>query len=446
MDTTTNVVNASPTKSFFIDNFTRDLSLEDAILDFIDNSIDSYVRVQELDVSSNLLIGASSRAGITMGNINLVIENSYFEIKDNCGGIDINHAKNEVFRFGRVRTDSHSTLGVYGIGMKRGMFKIGKKISVDSKTLSNGFTVEIDVDQWLEDEDNWTFPILDKEAASDQTESGTSIRIQELHPHIISRIGDLTFLNKLKRMISVAYCLFLNKYINIYLNGILINPNDLPLTGSDKVTPARRLYNFDGVNAEIISGIAERNPEWNYDKAGWYILCNGRLIVDADKSDLTGWGSLLPQFHHKYRGFIGFVFFFSNDPFKLPWTTTKRGINIESVPFQNAKREMSLIGRPVVTFLNNMYASGDPIEEKAEKEIVDNLNLININTIRERPETEFRVIQEPRVRPTTISVVFKAEKSDVNRIKKNINKVNWSASQIGKYTFDYYLTTECPEL
>ena len=34
-------IDASPTKAFFIDNLTRDLTLEDAILDLIDNSVDA---------------------------------------------------------------------------------------------------------------------------------------------------------------------------------------------------------------------------------------------------------------------------------------------------------------------------------------------------------------------------------------------------------------------
>jgi hypothetical protein len=40
---------ATPTKRFFIDNLTRDLTLEDAILDLVDNSIDAFVRTHSAD-------------------------------------------------------------------------------------------------------------------------------------------------------------------------------------------------------------------------------------------------------------------------------------------------------------------------------------------------------------------------------------------------------------
>jgi hypothetical protein len=41
---------AYPTKEFFIEMFTRDISLEDCILDLIDNSIDSLIRARKIDI------------------------------------------------------------------------------------------------------------------------------------------------------------------------------------------------------------------------------------------------------------------------------------------------------------------------------------------------------------------------------------------------------------
>ena len=39
---------ARPTKQFFIENLTRDLSLEDAILDLVDNAIDALIRTRHI--------------------------------------------------------------------------------------------------------------------------------------------------------------------------------------------------------------------------------------------------------------------------------------------------------------------------------------------------------------------------------------------------------------
>ena len=41
-----NTVNSSPTKNFFINMLTRDISLNDAILDLLDNCLDGALRSQ----------------------------------------------------------------------------------------------------------------------------------------------------------------------------------------------------------------------------------------------------------------------------------------------------------------------------------------------------------------------------------------------------------------
>jgi len=48
------MANAFPRKRFFLEMFTRDISLEDCILDLIDNSIDSLVRTKDLDPARDL--------------------------------------------------------------------------------------------------------------------------------------------------------------------------------------------------------------------------------------------------------------------------------------------------------------------------------------------------------------------------------------------------------
>ena len=42
---------AWPTKRFFLEMFVRDISLEDAILDLVDNSIDSLARTKNIPLS-----------------------------------------------------------------------------------------------------------------------------------------------------------------------------------------------------------------------------------------------------------------------------------------------------------------------------------------------------------------------------------------------------------
>lgn len=117
---------ASPTKQFFVSMLTRDISLADAILDLVDNCLDGALRLARggaVDYSKHFV------------KINLA--NDKFSIEDNCGGIPREIAKNYAFKMGREPDDSRDseseTIGMYGVGMKRAIFKIGRDALVRSR-------------------------------------------------------------------------------------------------------------------------------------------------------------------------------------------------------------------------------------------------------------------------------------------------------------------------
>src|SRR5437899_9757432 len=95
--------NARPRKHFFLEMFTRDISLEDCILDLIDNSIDGLIRSRGIDISASLLNnGKSAPAKTKLPLISLTYSNERFELVDECGGIPFNDALEEVFNFGHA--------------------------------------------------------------------------------------------------------------------------------------------------------------------------------------------------------------------------------------------------------------------------------------------------------------------------------------------------------
>jgi hypothetical protein len=112
------------------------------------------------------------------------------------------------------------------------------------------------------------------------------------------------------------------------------------------------------VSCNITVGIATTSGEGFRDRnAGWYVFCNGRAVLFADKSILTGWaGGGLPIFQPKHRPFLGTVFFVSPDPEALPWTTTKASVNEENVLWQEAKRYMVKVGHIIISFLDSRYS------------------------------------------------------------------------------------------
>lgn len=111
-------VDASPTKGFFIYMLTRDIDVRPAIVELIDNSIDGAKKIRKDKGYKGLFIKIS-------------MSQDKFIIEDNCGGIDIETAQKYAFQFGRSsdrENDLHGYFtGIFGIGMKRALFKLGKK-------------------------------------------------------------------------------------------------------------------------------------------------------------------------------------------------------------------------------------------------------------------------------------------------------------------------------
>src|SRR6267142_1326072 len=138
------LANAYPRKHFFLEMFTRDISLEDCVLDLIDNSIDGLVRTQKIDISSSLLEeanGISVTSPADLPQIDVSYSERYFEIKDTCGGIPREHAMKDVFNFGHHPGAMAGVLGVYGVGLKRAIFKLGDIFEMKSRTVEDGFDV-----------------------------------------------------------------------------------------------------------------------------------------------------------------------------------------------------------------------------------------------------------------------------------------------------------------
>ena len=434
-------VDASPTKAFFIQSLTRDLTLEDAILDLVDNSIDGAIQTQALDVSANLLHNPPKPESRKI-NIDIAIASDSVRISDSAGGIDPDLIADDVFRLGRPPAQGTSTLGVYGIGLKRAVFKMGRRISVSSWHPKGAFEVQY-TPTWLDDDTNWTLPVRRLPKGE---RYGTTILVQELYPEISMRVSEPELLRKLHASLSETYSLFLQRLVSVHLNGIEIPARDIPLGQSDDVSPGVAELQDGGVNVEIFAGLAPRKGgRWAMDRAGWYVLCNGRVVVFADKSELTGWGVVGPQFTPKHRGFVGIAFFFSDDPSVLPWTTTKRGLNRESRVFQLARHKMVAASRPVITFLNNMYPSDAP-EEVPERELADSVESKPIHELTSSGEKSFRARPRKKTpKRATVSVQYRARKSDIATARKRIAKPRWGAGKVGAHALEYFLEQECPE-
>jgi hypothetical protein len=431
---------ARPRKHFFFEMFTRDISLEGCALDLIDNSIDSFIRKNNTNISN--LVFESNGHEKHPGTVELSCSDNEIRVRDNCGGIDYDDAKNFVFCFGHTEDEKLGKLGAYGIGLKRAMFKMGNNIRINSKTARNGFEMELNVSEWSKT-DEWDFPIKKAASATSADREGTDIRITSLWPEVKMRLDDGSFLRTLYADIAQTYAFFINKCVRVSLNGKSIEAAPFPIGRSAEVKPAQDSFTADGVKVTLVAGIAAPGKQRTTEKAGWYVLCNGRVVVSADKTDLTGWGVGVPAFHNKYTRFIGIALFESKEPLKLPWTTTKRNVNQESVVFQRAKNVMSGMTKPITTFLNNLYPQ-DPKESIEDRDLLNSVREIPLSSITPRASSAFEVKRTNTPTPrTTAHIVYNVPIKSVERVRKAMGKPRYSDSEVGKFTFNHYLENEC---
>lgn len=342
------MINAAPAKNFFVEMLTRDIELEDAILDLLDNCIDGIQRTIKNRQSTE------KPYENFWAKINFSSE--HFQLEDNCGGIPIDVAKEYAFRMGRpinaLNKDADIyTIGTYGIGMKRAIFKMGRSSYISSQTETDSFKVSINSD-WLDSDNNWELP-LELTSRSDR-QNGTLIHVSDLRDGIAQEFSsESTLLNSLVRKISYHYSYIISKGFSVLVNGkeVAIQPLNFFWEGADKmisqsedvIAPFLYKAKQDGIDIEVAVGLyrstasqdelddEREGKRRSSDSAGWTIICNDRVVVYCDKTRLTGWGEAkVPSYHPQFIGISGVVNFHSKDTSKLPLTTTKRGIDASS--------------------------------------------------------------------------------------------------------------------
>lgn len=437
---------ASPEKRLFISLLTRDIPLIAAFLDLVDNSVNAAIEpfADRLATAQDYATLFNDESITPEVEIKIVISKEGVQVSDDAGGISAKTAADHVFKFGRGSEDVSSTdrLSVYGIGLKRAMFKLGNIVNIRSDHTEGGFDMTLNVSKWeREDIVPWKFKITPRSPTSSD-KCGTCISVSELYDSTIRRLSDGVFEGQLRDEIARTYSYYLKKLVNVSLNGKPIDGVGIDI-GSNYSTER---FSEDGVTCMVTAGIGvPRGDAYRDRSAGWFIFCNGRAVISADKSFLTGWGSGtgLPIFQPKHRPFIGTVFFVSNNPEQLPWTTTKSGINEDSTIWQAAKRHMITTARTVITFLDGRYT--DTGTDIASKELQESSGGRTISALAAStsPAKAFEAPQKPK--PVTIRVQFDAKVSHVKAVGKHLGKSSITASEAGRYTFEYFVRNELGE-
>lgn len=438
-----------PSKELFIDMLVKDLSLRDAIGDLVDNSVDA----------ANKCAGIS-KTDLSKFLVNITFDKNHFNISDNAGGIEEDVARKYAFKLGKPKDykPGNHTIGQFGIGMKRAFFKIGEHIAVDSVAVNSDFKLNISVNEWKNRRDlkDWDFTFdnvnLKKHAIKD---TKTIIQITELKEDAKKQFSDPQFLIDLTNEISLEHQFAINKGLRIKINSdkLLVAPK-ITLISDKDFKPSYWSHVFpNGLKAEILVGISEDKGE----EGGWYIFCNDRLILGPDTTEVTGWkggrgqsgreGKELPKYHDQYFRFRGYVFFNADDASKLPWTTSKTGIDPDSTEYTFVKVKMIQLAKQVKELMDNLKnerVKDNPTEkqllnrrvEKADNTAVVEVSKILLNkaklpTIYKYPKELFN---PPAKGETRIS--YTKPTKNVRLVMEYFSAS--TANDAGSATFDYF--------
>ena len=433
---------AMPTKDFFVRMITKDISLEDCLLDLVDNCLDGARRTIIANSHDDNIIERYDGFHTA-----LHINSQKFRIEDNCGGISIDDAIDYAFHFGRrpdAPADEGFSIGLYGIGMKRAILKIGKIIEIHSSTDKEAFRCKIDVDDWL-GHDDWEFDIDD----ADQIKgTGTVIQIENLYNGIAQEFADTSFVNRLTRIIARDYSRFIEKGFKISINGEAISGHQYAVKTGAEFQPFRKTYeDEDGVRVDILAGMAAPPPDSNEPAErvetgyyGWFVFCNDRVVLAADKTQRTVWGHEdFTRWHSQYNGFLGTVLFYGDDPNRLPWTTTKRDID-ESLPlYRRAVREMKAATEPWIEYTNRRKADLDKAKEKEQTATSVPFFGIEENRTFKVPTKSLG----PRVKMANI--MYRKPREEVEKAAEAFGNKNMTYKRVGERTFEYFMENEVEE-
>ena len=441
----TNIIQGNPTKSFFIEMITRDISIKDSILDLLDNSIDGANKINQ-----------ESYDGLF---IEIVINKENFIVKDNCGGFDLETAQKYAFRFGRPDEAPHTdgSIGRFGVGMKRALFKMGQNFEVESKTTKDHFQIDVDVKKWKDQKtiiknaenesievEDWNFSYsFITEQSDNLSEIGTYIKVINLNKEVASIFEDNSFLIELEDEIERLLNFSLEKGIKITLNGKPLRKKGIVLFNAES-QPYIVEKEIDGVKIRIAAGLSYVGDPRT---SGWYIYCNDRLVLEADKSDITLWGtSGIPRWHIDYVMFKGIIYFDSEDTLKLPLTTTKKGIDSTSEIYSKAKLYIREGMISVLAFLKEIRNLGNEANDYRvllgeQEDVVSVKDLKSLQITKERsftaPQLDYEKIS---FKKNSARISFEAPEKTVQYLKEYTGtKLN---RDLGMYLFEYFLTME----
>lgn len=464
------VVKADADKLFFIEMLVKDIELVPAVLDLVDNSVDGAramalaAQMEDPEGEPPEAFGDLHYEGRT---VSVTVGPEAFEIADNCGGIDLDTARDYAFRFGRSEEYEGvpGSVGEFGVGMKRALFKMGRAFTVTSRTETTYFALDVNVDEWADEPGAWTFRL--DEAQKDlpppgAEEIGTTIRVTRLHDTVAQDFADPLVVSLLKEQLRLRHQGAIQAQMSISLNGTRLTPFLPALLVGPMFKPVNRSFTLNQpagpVFARIVAGIVppprqreivdEGRAESFQDPgdAGWWVFCNDRLLLMRDRTAETGWGRGAAAYHPQYRLFRGYVYLTAANTALLPWNTTKTGVDQDSRVWRQVQTEMRSALVEVQSVINRLKNEREESDDATHAPVTNALAAAVSKPLKDLPLSNSAVVPPPpprrpaQRRPDTKKIQYNVDIDRFNEVADELGTTN--ASEIGRQTFDYFYERE----
>lgn len=250
-------IDISPHRSILNKISQTGYSIQEALSELIDNSIDARIDNELLKVSVN----------ITKESI---------IVSDNGTGMTEDQATKSI-RLGF--SEKQQQLGEFGLGLKTSTSFLGHGFTLTTKTAGNDEEYELsyDADEWLEHGDWFNYPFTVRRGV-DSNKHGTTVVIHKLRVEVTDKL-----LASIKEEFGLRFGPFIqNKELEL-----IFNDEPCPPFVPTILDDSRTEFNFDFEGGKAYGWWGYQLGGLNKSYFGFHVYRRGRLVTTYDKIGLT---------------------------------------------------------------------------------------------------------------------------------------------------------------
>lgn len=409
--------NVTPSKHIY-DALIQDIDVNQAISDLIDNAIDNW----KIEGQEGKLL------------IYMEMNHNVIKIKDVSGGIDENTLPYILMPGGRREISREGIKGIWGVGSKRALFSLGKKIAISTrKQGGKGLVLKVDENWFRTDEgdDKWT---IEYEEDTSLEEGITIIEITELKVPLYPQ-----YISSLRKHIARTYHDEIKDgTVEISFNGevITIYP-EIPWAKSEYAPPARYVTDISVsgngrvLNFEMTAGVMLKPGEaYSY---GIDFIGNKRVILQNNLDARMGFDADNLGFPHPTINRFKAIVRVNGDSRDIPWNSAKSDINTNHPMYVPIVDLVVQVSRQYTSFLRKNYeVTSKLFGNLAEQSDIEDVSFEYGKEFR-------RVVKDFEEKEKLIPIRFAVPQDEYTELVQGFGLEKGTGKQVGLFIFDKVL-------